>query len=58
MVFVNQVAKLVLAIEVEVNAPARRTMAKLEDTVVVRPGGYELLTVAPRELIECDQAGD
>jgi Xaa-Pro dipeptidase len=51
-------AGMVLAIEVEVNASARRTMAKLEDTVVVRPDGYELLTAAPRELIECDQFRD
>jgi Xaa-Pro aminopeptidase len=28
-------------------------MVKLEDTVVVRPDGHELLTVTPRELIEC-----
>ena len=51
-------AGMVLAIEVEVNAPAQRTMTKLEDTVVVRPDGYELLTAAPRELIECDQSRD
>jgi hypothetical protein len=29
-------------------------MAKVEDTVVVRPDGYELLTKTPRELIRCD----
>nr|HID13907.1 aminopeptidase P family protein [Anaerolineae bacterium] len=46
-------AGMVLAIEVEVSVPAQRTMVKLEDTVVVRPDGYELLTGAPRELIEC-----
>jgi Xaa-Pro aminopeptidase len=28
-------------------------MTKLEDTVVVQPDGYELLTTTPRELIEC-----
>jgi len=44
---------MMLAIEIEVSAPAAGLMAKLEDTVVVRPGGYEMLTRAPRELIEC-----
>lgn len=44
---------MVLAIEIEVSAPERGVMAKLEDTVVVRSGGFELLTAAPRELIEC-----
>lgn len=43
---------MVLAIEVEVSAPAQGMMIKLEDTIVVRPDGYELLTGAPRELIE------
>jgi Xaa-Pro aminopeptidase len=43
---------MVLAIEVEVSAPAQGMMLKLEDTIVVRPDGYELLTGAPRELIE------
>jgi Xaa-Pro dipeptidase len=46
-------AGMVLAIEIEVSAPAQRTMAKLEDTVVVRPDGYDLLTATPRVLIEC-----
>ena len=54
-------AGMVLAIEIEVNAPPQGTwcpepvegMVKLEDTVVVRPDGYELLTAIPRELIEC-----
>ena len=46
-------AGMVLAIEIEVNAPAQGTMVKLEDTVVVHPEGYELLTHMPRELIEC-----
>jgi Xaa-Pro aminopeptidase len=48
-------AGMVLAIEVEVSAPApaQRTMIKLEDTVLVRPGGCERLTGTPRELIEC-----
>lgn len=45
---------MVLAIEVEVSAPARGMMVKLEDTIVVRSDGYELLTGTPRELIECD----
>jgi len=46
-------AGMVLAIEVEVSAPDQWTMVKLEDTVVVRPDGYERLTATPRELIEC-----
>jgi len=46
-------AGMVLAVEIEVNAPAQGTMVKLEDTVVVRPDGYELLTRMPRQLIEC-----
>lgn len=46
-------AGMVLAIEIEVSAPAQRIMVKLEDTVVVRQDGYELLTATPRELIEC-----
>jgi Xaa-Pro dipeptidase len=46
-------AGMVLAIEIEVSAPAERTMVKLEDTVVVRQDGCELLTLTPRELIEC-----
>jgi Xaa-Pro aminopeptidase len=44
---------MVLAIEVEVSAPGQGMMTKLEDTVVVRSGGCEVLTHAPRELIEC-----
>jgi len=46
-------AGMVLAIEIEVSAPERGTMVKLEDTVVVRADGYELLTLMPRDLIEC-----
>jgi Xaa-Pro aminopeptidase len=46
----------VLAIEIEVSLPEGSLMAKLEDTVVVCPGGYEVLTGAPRELIECSAA--
>jgi len=45
---------MVLAVEVEVSAPGRGMMTKLEDTVVVRTGGCEVLTHAPRELVECD----
>ncbi len=44
---------MVLAVEIEVSAPERGLMAKLEDTVVLRSGACELLTHAPRELIEC-----
>ncbi len=50
-------AGMVLAIEVEVSAPAQGMMLKLEDTIVVRPDGYELLTGAPRELIEIGKDG-
>jgi len=46
-------AGMVLAIEIEISAPAQGMMVKLEDTVVVRPDGYELLTETERELIEC-----
>ncbi|HEY71891.1 MAG: hypothetical protein B6I35_00340 [Anaerolineaceae bacterium 4572_32.2] len=46
-------AGMVLAIEIEVSAPAQGMMIKLEDTVVVRPDGCEVLTRTPRELIEC-----
>ncbi|RLC86790.1 MAG: hypothetical protein DRI79_09555 [Chloroflexi bacterium] len=46
-------AEMVLAIEVEVSAPAHGAMVKLEDTVVVRSDGCEMLTAAPRELIIC-----
>jgi Xaa-Pro aminopeptidase len=44
---------LVLAIEVEVSAPEQGFMTKLEDTVVIRSAGCEVLTHAPRGLIEC-----
>lgn len=44
---------MVLAIEIEVSAPNRGLMVKLEDTVVVRSGACELLTHAPHELVEC-----
>ena len=47
-------AGMVLAIEIELSAPAQGTMIKLEDTVVVGTDGYELLTGTPRELIECE----
>jgi Xaa-Pro aminopeptidase len=46
-------AGMVLAVEIEVSAPDQGVMVKLEDTVVVRPDGCELLTLTPRELIEC-----
>jgi len=46
-------AGMVLAIEIEVNTPIQGMMVKLEDTAVVRPDGYELLTGAPRKLVEC-----
>ena len=45
-------AGMVLAIEIEVSAPDQGTMVKLEDTVVVRSQGCDVLTAAPRELIE------
>ncbi len=44
---------MVLAVEVEVSAPGRGLMAKVEDTVVVGAVGCECLTHASRELIEC-----
>jgi Xaa-Pro aminopeptidase len=44
---------MVLAIEVEVSAPEVGLMTKLEDTVVIRSDGCEVLTHAPRQLIEC-----
>lgn len=44
---------MVLAIEIEISAPARGLMTKLEDTIVLRGGGCEILTHAPRELVEC-----
>jgi Xaa-Pro aminopeptidase len=54
-------AGMVLAVEIEVSAPAQGVrcpelvegMVKLEDTVVVRVDGHEILTVTPRMLIEC-----
>jgi Xaa-Pro dipeptidase len=46
-------AGMVLAIEIEVSAPDQGMMVKLEDTVVVRSEGCELLTSTPRQLIEC-----
>jgi len=50
-------AGMVLAIEIEVSAPAQGLliagMVKLEDTAVVYSDGYELLTETERELIEC-----
>jgi Xaa-Pro aminopeptidase len=47
---------MLLAIEVEVSAPGQGMMVKLEDTVVVRRDGCEVLTSAPRQLIECTQS--
>jgi len=47
-------AGMTLAIEIEVSASERSMMIKLEDTVVVRPDGYELLTGTPRELLEVE----
>ena len=44
---------MVLAIEIEVSAPGPGMMVKLEDTVVVRHDGCEVLTTAPRHLLEC-----
>jgi Xaa-Pro aminopeptidase len=44
---------MTLAIEIEVSAPVHGMMVKLEDTVVIRSHGYDLLTKTPRELIEC-----
>jgi Xaa-Pro aminopeptidase len=41
---------MVLAVEIEVSAPDQGLMAKLEDTVVVRTDGVEVLTHAPRRL--------
>jgi len=46
-------AGMVLAVEIEVSAPAQGMMVKLEDTVVVRQDGYEFLTSTVRKLIEC-----
>ncbi len=46
-------AGMVLAVEIEVSAPERGMMVKLEDTVVVQGAGCEWLTTSPRELIEC-----
>jgi Xaa-Pro dipeptidase len=47
------VENMVLAIEVEVSAPDQGMMVKLEDTVVVRRNGCEVLTLSPRQLVEC-----
>lgn len=44
---------MVLALEVEVSAPADGIMAKVEDTVVVEANGPHLLTHAPRRLLTC-----
>ncbi len=44
---------MVLAVEVEVSAPADGLMAKVEDTVVVEAEGPRLLTHAPRRLLAC-----
>jgi Xaa-Pro aminopeptidase len=44
---------MVLAVEIEVSAPDPCMMVKLEDTVVVRAEGCEVLTKAPRELMTC-----
>lgn len=46
------VVSIVLALEVEVSAPAHGLMAKVEDTVVVEADGPRLLTHAPRLLQE------
>ncbi|MGB9870140.1 MAG: M24 family metallopeptidase [Anaerolineae bacterium] len=46
-------AGMVLAVEVEVSAPADGMMAKVEDTVVVEADGPRLLTHAPRRLLAC-----
>lgn len=46
-------AGMVLAVEIEVSALVQRMMVKLEDTVIVRQDGYELLTGLGRSLIEC-----
>jgi Xaa-Pro aminopeptidase len=43
---------MVLAIELEVNAPEAGMMAKMEDTVIVQADGPALVTNAPRTLIE------
>jgi Xaa-Pro dipeptidase len=45
----------ILAVELEVGAPSRGTMAKVEDTVVVRAGGVERLTGAARKLVTTHQ---
>ncbi len=44
---------MVLAVEIEVSAPAEETMAKMEDTVAVTADGFEMLTHAPRGLAVC-----
>ena len=43
---------MVLAIEVEVSVPASGWMAKLEDAVVILADGCQVLTKAPRRLLE------
>ncbi len=45
-------AGMVLAVELEINAPAAGLMAKVEDTTVIDTDGPRLLTAAPRSLIE------
>jgi Xaa-Pro aminopeptidase len=44
---------MVLAVEIEVSAPEPGLMVKIEDTVVVSQTGCEVITHAPRALIEC-----
>ena len=44
---------MVLAVEVEISAGERAIMTKLEDTVVIRSDGCEVLTNAPRTLVQC-----
>jgi len=44
-------AGMTLAIEIEVSALEQGSMVKLEDTVLLQPDGYEMLTDMPRELI-------
>ncbi len=45
-------AGMVLAVEIELNAPRHGLMAKVEDTVVIAADGPRILTAAPRELLE------
>jgi Xaa-Pro aminopeptidase len=44
---------MVLAVEVEVSAEERGMMTKLEDTVLIRSDGCEILTNASRTLVQC-----